>query len=107
MTNRFTFEIDTSFSFPNIDIYKQFYNGSQTGWRVTPHEGYVIYDTTEENWAQDSPDSEPYPVIYYYTAAYLPIRYNFDNFTFEAVPRSEVDENYIFGGGDNSDHEIM
>lgn len=103
----YTEVIDTSFSFSNITIKKRLKDGVQIAWRVYPNEGYVIYDTLEENWQQDSPDSEPYLVTYYYTMAGLPLNYNFDNFHYEAVPRSEVDENYIFGGGNDNNHEIM
>ncbi len=102
-----TEELDTSFSFPNIDVYKRFRDGEHVQYKVVPQEGYVIYNTTEEHWEQDSPESEPYLVTHYYTAAYLTPNYNFDNFPYVAVLRSEVDENYIYGGGDDNDHEIM
>ena len=36
------------------------------------------------------------PVIHYFTLAGFPLNYNFDNFSWVAVLRSEVDENYIY-----------
>ena len=74
---------------------------------MTANEGYVFYDTTAENYEQPTPDSEPIPVTYYYTLAYLALNYNFDNFPYVAVLRSSVDENYIFGGGNDTEHEVM
>lgn len=103
----YTEELNTNYNFPNISIYNRYKDGVLCAYRAYPNEGYVMYDTTEEEWQQDSPDSEPYLVTYYYTMVGLPLRTNFDNFSFVAVLRSEVDENYIFGGGDNNDHEIM
>lgn len=103
----YTEVIDNSFSFPNITIKKTLKDGVQYGWRAYANEGYMMYDTTSEIWQQDSPDSEPYLVTHYFTLAGFPLNYNFDNFTWVAVLRSEVNEDYIFGGGDNNDHENM
>ena len=36
------------------------------------------------------------PVTCYFTLAGFPLNYNFDNFSWVAVLRSEVDENYIY-----------
>ena len=36
------------------------------------------------------------PVIHYFTLAGCPLNYNFDNFSWVADLRSEVDENYIY-----------
>ena len=103
--------IDTSFNFPHIDIYKRFYDGVQNAWRAYPQEGYVMYDTNDElTEPKVDPETGDFvideetgnivevPVIHYFTMAGLPLSYNFDNFSWVSVPRSEVDENYIFGG---------
>ncbi len=102
--------IDTSFNFPHIDIYKRFYDGVHSAWRAYPQEGYVMHDTNDE---LTEPKIDPetgeiieVPVIHYFTMAGFPLNYNFNNFSWVAVLRSEVDENYIFGGGDN-EHETM
>jgi hypothetical protein len=78
-----------------------------------------MYDTTDNNTEPvfDPETGEPVidpetgevverPVTYYYTVLYCPKTQNFDNFTWVAVPRDGVDENYIYGVGDN-DHEVM
>jgi hypothetical protein len=100
-----TTELDTTFSFPNLNVFKVLADGVQRSWRVIPQDGYVMYDTTAENWEQDGPDSEPYLVTHYFTQWNCPINFNWNHFTWVAVLRSEVDENYIFGGG--NDHEVM
>ena len=100
-------QLATDLVFPNIKIYRKFNeNGNLTGYNVVPDEGYVIYDTNDHFTELDPETMEERPVIYYRTGASLPFNYNFDNFSYEAVLRSEVDENYIFGGGDNN-HEVM
>ena len=99
MTNNFIYE-PTNYNFPNLIVEETHLNGRHTGYRVTPADGYVFYDTTEENYEPDPNNDElEIPVTYYYTIAYLPLNYNFDNFQFVAVLRSSVDENYICGGG--------
>lgn len=103
----YTEVIDTSFNFPNIDIYKKLKDGVHSAWRVYPQEGYVMYDTNDQNYIPN-PDNEMelIPATFYYTMAGLPLNYNFDNFSWVAVLRSEVDENFIFGGGDK-DYETI
>ena len=101
----FTRELNTSFDFPNIDIFNIYCDGVLDGYDVIPHEGYVMYRTTQEAYEEDE-YGNLVPVIYYYTGATLPLTYNFSNFSWVAVLRSEVDVNYIFGGG-NNDHEAL
>lgn len=98
----------TNYNFPNL-IIEAGYNseGVHINYRLTPAEGYVFYDSTAEDYMPDPNNPmEEIPVTYYYTLAYLHLNYNFDNFPYVAVLRSSVDENFIFGGG-NNDHEIM
>lgn len=97
----------TDYNFPNITIEATYLNGRHTGYRLTANEGYVIYDTTANDTEIDPDTMEEIPVIYYYTISILPLSYPFDNFPWVAVPRTDVDENYIFGGGNNTDHEVM
>jgi hypothetical protein len=117
----YTETLNTNYNFPHIDIYNRYKDGVQTAYRAYPHEGYVMYDTTDYyTETQFDPETgeplldpetgEPIeiPVRHYFTMAGLSLRTNFDNFTWVAVSRSEVDENYIFGGGDNNNnHEVM
>ena len=93
--------------YPNITIYEKYLNGEFCGWEFRANEGYVFYDTTEENVEMNPETEEEFSVIYYYTLASKPKIYNWNNFHYVAVPRDSVDENYIFGGGDNNDHEVM
>ena len=102
-----TEEIATEYSFPNLTLYKRLRDGEQTGWKLTANEGYVFYDRTESRTEQDPITGEEVPVTYYFRLAYLPLNANFDNFPYVAIPESEADENFIFGGGDNNNHEVM
>lgn len=101
------YEVATDIVYPNLTIERRLSDGVLAGYRVTPNESYVMYDTND-NWTELDPETnEEIPVTYYYTVALLPTNFNFDNFSWVAVPRSSVDENYIFGGGGNNDHEVM
>lgn len=103
----YTRELNTNFNYPNINIFNILKDGELNGYEARPYDGYVMYDSTA-NDTEINPDTmEEIPVTYYYTLAGFPKTYNFNNFSWVAVPRSEVDENYIFGGGNKPDHEIM
>lgn len=102
----YTYEVNTEYNFPNITLYNWLRDGVLVGYRINANEGYVFYDTNANDVEIDPETNEERPVTYYYTVAGLNPRYNFDNFSYVAVPRDSVDENYIFGGGDN-DHEVM
>lgn len=103
----YTYVIDEEHNiYPNITVKKILRDDVFTGWRINANEGYVFYDTTEQNYEIDPETFVPIPITYYYTEADLPPNFNWNNFSWVAVPRNEVDENYIFGGG-NNDHEIM
>lgn len=102
----YTMEVTTEYVFPNLIVYKKLKDGVHYAWRVVPVEGYVMYDTAA-NWTDIDPvTGEEIPVIYYYTSLDCPLNANFDNFTWVAVPRDSVDENYIFGV-DEPEHEVM
>lgn len=103
----YTYELDTSFSFPNIDIYKHLADGVQVRWRATAQSGYVFYDPSDNTEEYNEQTGEHEVISYYYRNAYLPLNFNFANFPYIAVLESTVDENYIFGGSDNNDHEVM
>ena len=115
----YTRELNTNYNFPNIDILNILRDGVLSGYEAVPHEGYVMYDTND-NYTEPMIDPETgdmvidpetgrpieVPIVYYYTLAGFPLRYNFANFSWVAVLRSTVDEDYIYGSGDN-DHEVM
>ena len=103
----YTEELNTNFNFPNIDIYNKLRNGELYGYYARPQEGYVIYDTTDDIYDIDPETDALIPVTHYFTLASFPLNFNFNNFTWVAVLRSGVDENYIFGGGNDNDHEVM
>ena len=93
-----TYPINTEHNVdPNITIHQILKDGVLDGWRALANDSYVFYDTT----AEDFDWTTMTPVTYYYTRVDFPKTFNFDNFTWIAVPRSEVDENYIFGSDNN------
>lgn len=103
----YTREIATDFNFPNITILKVLADGVLSFYEANANEGYVMYNPNANDTEPDTITGEPVPVTYYYVYKGFHKNYNFANFPWVAVPRDGVDENYIFGGGGNSDHEVM
>ena len=114
-----TYEVATEYNFPNITVYRKYRDGVHASWRFVSNEGYVMYDTTAVNVepvidpATGMPMIDPTTgmivereVTYYYTSVDCTLNYPFHNFTWVAVPRDSVDENYIFGV-DEPEHEVM
>ena len=102
----FTYEVSTEHNFPNITIYRKLQDGVLCGWRANTNEGYVMYNPNAVEYEEDE-DGNVVEVYYYYVLKVLPLNFNFANFPWVAVPRDSVDENYIFGGGNNTDHETI
>lgn len=104
-----TFEIATDIVMENITVQRKFVDGVLSAYRLTTNDGYVMYNVTDNN-IEYAPETDDYvPVTYYfrmatYSAVHAPETW-INNWI--AVPETEVDENYIFGGGDNNDHEVM
>ena len=99
----YTYEVSTEHNiYPNLTIYDRFVDSVPNGWRVNANEGYVFYDANANNVELDPDTMEEVPVTYYYTIAHFPANYRWANFAIVAVPRDSVDENYIFGDGNNS-----
>jgi hypothetical protein len=92
-----TYEVATDIVFPNITVHRKFADGVHSGYEIYSNEGYVMYDTAANNTELDPDTMEEVPVTYYYTWLSRPANFNFTNFTWVAVPRDSVDENYIFG----------
>lgn len=101
----YTESLNTTYNFPNLKVYNRYKDGVLCAYRVYPDDGYVMYDSSRYDTELNPDTMEEVEVTYYFTMASLALRYNFDNFSWVAVLRSEVDENYIFGGDNN--HETM
>jgi hypothetical protein len=79
-------------------------DGSLYGWDIKPIDGYVLHDNLlDMPWLD--PDTEEETINKGYTAGSIGVHrtYNFTENPRElyVVLRESVDENYIFGGGDN------
>lgn len=97
-----TFPIDTEHNvYPNMTVHKKLRDGVLSGWRIKANEGYVIYDTQEDNSYVDPDTGDLVSPIYYYVEADKPAIYNWNNFHYVAVLRSSVPEDMIFGIGNN------
>lgn len=107
MMEQHTEILATDLIYSNLLVYRTYTDGEFTGYKVVPESGYVMYDTAANDVECDPDTMEEIPVIYYYTLLYLPKFFSFDNFTWVAVERSSVDENYIFGGGNDNKPEVM
>lgn len=94
----YKYEIDNEHNiYPNITVRKCLRDGVFVRWRINANEGYVFYDTTENNMEIDINTGEEISVTYYYTEADLPPMFNWDNFSYVAVPRNSVNADYVFG----------
>lgn len=93
----YRYEVATDLQYENLTIYRRYVDDVHSGYRLNANEGYVFYDSSAEDFAPDPDTGVLKPVVYYSTLAYLPLNYNFDNFSYVAVSRDSVDENYIFG----------
>ena len=103
----YTRELAADIVFPNINVYRIFKDGVLDGYEVKTADVYVMYDTAANDTELDPDTMEEVPVTYYYTIMSCPKTKDFSNFTWVAVPRDSVDENYIFGGGGDNNHEVM
>ena len=97
-----TFEDAPDIVLENMTAQRKYADGVLSAVRVYANEGYVIYDTTANDMESvEDPDTGKFierPVTYYYTMVTVPAtQFSVDTFTWVAVPRSEVAENYIFG----------
>ena len=103
-----TYEIASDIVMPNITVERKYHDGVLMAYRITANEGYVIYDTTAEDVEWNEEAGADVPVIYYYRQATFTVAMPVTLWqnAWVAVLESTVDENFIFGGGDN-DHEIM
>ncbi|MBQ6825975.1 MAG: hypothetical protein IJP34_04885 [Clostridia bacterium] len=91
----------TDLNFPNLTIYRRMNGETQIGYEMVPNEDYVFYDSTANDFRFEPYTMEEIPVTYFYTIAFLPTKFKFDNFPFIAVERGSIDEKYIFDSREN------
>ena len=88
----YTEVLATDITFPNIDVYRTYCDGVQTGYRIVPQEGYLMYNTAANDTEYDPETGTEVPIIRYYHVIHAPLIFDFDNFTWVAILESEVDE---------------
>lgn len=96
--------LDETKQYPHIKVYAQYRDDTLLYWDVRTDDGYVMYDTDVEDIEIDENGNEV-PVTYYYPRACIPATYDFNTFSYIAVPRDSVDSKYILN--DPNKHEIM
>ena len=89
-----SYKLSTSKILPNITVEDMLQNGVLIGHRLTANDGFVIYDTAANDVVPktnlETGEIIPVPIIYYFKEAVIPIRIPFNNWTWVAVPESEV-----------------
>ena len=96
--------LDETKQYPHIKVYAQYRDDTLLYWDVRTDEGYLMYDTDVEDIEIDENGNEV-PVTYYYARACIPATYDFNTFSYIAVPRDSVDPKYILN--DPNKPEIM
>lgn len=104
----YTYEDVTPTLIANTTMQKRLLNGVHKSYLITANEGYVLHDNTLDYTDIDPVTGEEVLVLGF-TDNTKTCGANYD-FTansreFYAVPRNEVPENQIFGGGNNP--EVM
>lgn len=82
--------LDESKQYPHIKVYAQYRDDTLMYWDVRTDEGYLMYDTDVEDIEIDENGNEV-PATYYYARACIPATYDFNTFSYIAVPRDSVD----------------
>ena len=90
------------FNYENITIYEVINDTTNelSSYRARPNEGYVMYDPNDDIYDEEGNLIERK----YFTLVGIPKFFNFNLFSYIAVPRDTVPEDQIFGGGNNN-HE--
>lgn len=102
-----TYTVSTTITLPNITVEEKYVDGELLAHRLTANEGYVMYDRNANDTEYDPSTGLETPVTYYCRQATMNIRVPVENWGWVAVLESTVDENYIFGGGNEPEHEVM
>ncbi len=76
----------------NIDVYRQYADNEHYGYHIVAKEGYVLYDSTSNMPVLDMNGNETGEVIKSYSKeAYIPVKYEPDVWTWEAIEESEAE----------------
>ena len=101
----YTETINTTYNIPNITVYNLYRDSEHYAFRVEANTGYVMYDTTEENYIIDPETEEEIPIAYYYRDCHIPVTRPNEPYNWCAVLESEAPSDCIFNNGNN--HEVM
>lgn len=91
-----TFEPATDITLSNITVQKVLSDGTLIGYRLTANDGYVMYDTSDDYTITD-PDGNTYEEIHYFRQATIPKSVPVENWTWVAVPETDVPADQIYG----------
>ena len=82
-----------NFNYPNITIYDVIdENKAARRYEAMPDEGYVMYDTADSYTPiADNNGNIIDDHTRYFTLAGFPLTYNFDNFSWVAIPKDSED----------------
>jgi len=92
----YTKELANDIAVENITVYRKYRDGEHYAYEAVANEGFVIYDETANDTELDTETMQPVKVTYYFERVGLPLKTNFVEFPFKAIPRSEADEKNIF-----------
>jgi len=94
---KFTQEVATDLSFPNITVYRKFRDGEVCAYIAEADDGYAMYDKSTDDFAHESPEGETAQISRcYYRKAIFPLSMDFSKFTWEAVSGDTINNNLIF-----------
>ena len=91
------YDLANDINYPHLKIYRRMVDGVLGGYRVNSDNGYVMYDINDENAEIEPETGKELSTPYYCTLAYLPINFDFADFSFKAVPINTTDEGNISG----------
>lgn len=101
-----TYEIASDITIENIKVERKYADGVQTGYRLTPNEGYVMHSPSLDVEVEDPMTGETHIEQYYYRLCIIPVARPVSTWDWHAVLESSVPADMIFGGG-NNDPEVM
>lgn len=105
-----TYETVNPSPIENTIVTKVLINDVHRLYRIQAIEGYVLHDNRRDNYVDPETGEELASPILGYTAGVTSVAANYDFLenpnNFFTVPRTEVPEDQIFGGGNNNNEEI-
>lgn len=96
----------SNIALPNITVEEKYKDNVLISHRLTANAGYVMYDTSANDVDYDPETLEPIPTIFYFRQVTIPLRVPVENWTWVAVPESDVPADHI-DGGSNNNPEVM